>query len=265
MLRQVTPNFYILSRKGDRWNEEQLKLLNKYNLKSLFRPIPLDFVKEAIQGYYYNNECITKPSKMIMLNFDTINNKKTSLRGILGVDFKPDNKKKYIVIKIIGCKSITNTPSYTVKNKHGVIMKTGKDMLKWWQDFAIKGNFDYIKLNAMEDVIGFYWKFGWRFLADSHASHAAPFNFIEERINKLNKINKMIHSDKVLIEKYRSKILYKYFDRYLEGYYKDTKRNYYTKDDIFDIYELNDTQNRHIIGLRYNGYPMYWFMDRKEN
>ena len=260
MLRQVTPHFYILSRNGCRWSPEQFGLLKKYNLKDIFSPIPCDFAKDVVQGYFYDNQCITKPCKMIMLNFDVKDEKRCSLRGLMGIDFKVDhNNKHYISIRIIGCKSITNTPAKSVKNKYNIKMKTGRDMMAWWKGFARQGNFEYIKLNAMEDVIGFYWKLGWRFHYHRDGKHSLNEEAWRDIIEKLNRVNKILCSDSCWIEKERSKILDKYLDKYLEGYYKETGRNNHCKDALYDIYGILGTNRRHHIGLRYHGYPMYWF------
>ena len=64
-------------------------------------------------------------------------------------------------------------------------------MLEWWKEFAVLGNFKYIKLNGMEDVLGFYWKIGWRFLRNPKSQHALSNDFWDERINSLNSINKL--------------------------------------------------------------------------
>jgi len=265
MLRQVSDNFYILTRKGQRWTPEEFQSLKQYTLRDIFHPVPKDFVDDAITGSYFEEECLVKPCKMVMLNFDVKNGKKYSLRGIVGVDFKIDTKgKSYILVRVIGCKSITNTPAATAKKKSNVIMKTGRDMLLWWQAFTIKGNFEYIKLNGMEDVLGFYWKLGWRFIRHSNAQHALSEDQWAVRIDKLNAINKLRGYDPCWIEKERSLLLDKYFDRFLEGYYSDSKlRTYTSRDDLYDIYRLTGTRRRHHLGLRYHGYTMHWFP--KEN
>ena len=261
MLRQVTPQFYILTRKGETWSPDKLAFLKKYNLKDIFHPIPTDFIYDAIRGYYYEDQCITLPCKMVMFNFDTKNGARQTLRGIVGVDFKVDDKQRtYIYIRIIGCKSITNTPAACAKRRHDTVMQTGRDMLEWWQRFALQGNFQYIKLNGMEDVLGFYWKLGWRFNRYPTTKNTSNHKFWNSRIALLNKINKLKIADQCWIEKLRSGILTKYFDRFLEGYYSDTKLGTYVeKDDLYDIYGIKGTRTRHHLGLRYHGYTMFWF------
>lgn len=262
MLRRVSVNFYIMTRTGLHWTKEEIAILKKYIIKDIYFPIPKDFVNDSIIGCYYEGRCISRSSKMVMLNFDIIDGKKGSLRGIAGVNFSNDeNGKSNILIRMIGCNSIKNTPSASAKSRNKIIMKTGKDMMLWWQQFAVKGKFAYIKLNGMEDVIGFYWKLGWRFLQHPKSKHAASETHWRERIKKLNVINSLKGVDPCWVEKERSGILEKYFDRFLEGYYSDNElKNYRNRDDIYDIYDLKGTRKRHHLGLRYHGYKMYWFV-----
>ena len=261
MLRQVSNNFYIMTRRDLRWTQKEFAYLKRNTIKDIFYPVPKDFVEDAISGMYFGEQCLVKPCKMVMLNFDVKNGVKYSLRGIIGVDFKMDeNDKSYIQVRVIGCKSITNAPAATAKSNNAVIMKTGRDMLEWWKKFSIQGKFAYIKLNGMEDVLGFYWKLGWRFLNHPKARHALSDDNWKVRINKLNAINMLKGYDPCWLEKQRSILLDKYFDRFLEGYYSDTKIKKYTfKDDIYDIYKLSGTRRRHHLGLRYHGYTMYWY------
>jgi len=263
MLKRVTPHFYILNRRQKRWTPHEFRFIKKSCDKDIFSPLPFDFVRDAITGYYFEEKCITAPCKMIMFNYDLQpNNKKGSLRGVVAVDFKVDNKKQaYILIRVIGCKSIKNTPANTVKQRKNAIMKTGRDMLEWWKEFAVLGNFKYIKLNGMEDVLGFYWKIGWRFLRNPRAQHALSNDFWNKRMESLNAINKLQNKiDPCWIESERSPILSKYFDRFLEGYYSDVKlKTYRSYDDLYDIYGLDGTLKRHHLGLRYHGYTMYWY------
>ena len=224
MLLQVSPNFYMMARKNADWTERQLAELKKYAIKDLFHPIPHNFVKDSILGLSYDGQYLTPPCKMIMFNFDLKNNRKQALRGIVGVDFKvAGDGKTFIFIRIIGCKSITNTPAALAKKRSDTTMKTGCDMLMWWKKFALRGKFDYIKLNGMEDVLGFYWKYGWRFLHHPTAKHALDEIVWDSRIDQLNYINRLKIQDPCWIERERSKILDKYFDRFLEGYYSDAK------------------------------------------
>ena len=95
----------------------------------------------------------------------------------------------------------------------------------------------------MEDVIGFYWKSGWRF--------GENFNYFKNKeirvlqnVKALNKINFELkkYSNKLNILFKRDAILQKYFDKYLEGYYSDSELTDYElrNKDIVD-YKLQNT------------------------
>jgi len=86
-MRKLNDNFYSITRRGKRWSKKQIKLLEKYVNYKMFLPIPRDFVREAIFGTqdpdekeYYNS-----PPKFILLNFDSKNGKRQSLRGLASV------------------------------------------------------------------------------------------------------------------------------------------------------------------------------------
>ena len=61
-------------------------------------------------------------------------------------------------------------------------------MLEWWKTFGKYSCFDYCKLYAMEDVLGFYWKFGWRF-GENFNYFKNKENQIQNQIKQLNLIN----------------------------------------------------------------------------
>ena len=104
----------------------------------------------------------------------------------------------------------------------------------------------------MENVIGFYWKYGWRFQKNITDRH---YSICDERVNKLNKI--IANTDDFDDE--RDIILKKYFDRYLPGYYNDielSKNNRWDKEHT--EYDLINTLERQRWELRFHGYPMFW-------
>ena len=94
MLRQVSDNFYIMTRGDLRWTQKEFAYLKRNTIKDIFYPVPKDFVEDAISGMYFGEQCLVKPCKMVMLNFDVKNGVKYSLRGIIGVDFKMDENDK---------------------------------------------------------------------------------------------------------------------------------------------------------------------------
>ena len=168
-MRKLSDNFYLLIRKGKMWNKDEIKTIRKYLNYNLFYPIPKSYVDVTIFGYNCSYGFYEKPCpKYILFNFDSKDGKKLSLRGmcivsINGLDIVKNKIKKYFTIELIGNKSITSPIVKSMKIKNNINVKSGKDMILFWKKFGKKSYFDYCKLYAMEDVIGFYWKYGWRF------------------------------------------------------------------------------------------------------
>ena len=263
-MRKLSDNFYLLIRKNKRWNQNEINLIKKYLNYKIFYPIPKSYVDVAIFGYncefgFYEKSC----PKYILFNFDSKNGKKLSLRGMCvvtnkGIDIVKDKIKKYFTIELIGNIPITNSIVKSMKIKNNTCIKSGKDMLLFWKEFGKRSYFDYCKLHAMEDVIGFYWKYGWRF--------GNNFNYFKKKekritkyIQKLNTINKkykITKKEELLYD--RDKILVKYFDKYMDDYYSDSKMiDYKLRNDEPDYYLIKNTLHLQRFKMRFNGYPMY--------
>lgn len=220
-------NFKLLTRTGEKWTNKQIKYINNVIHYKSIGNISKKFVKETIFGLYndleYENdnmgECIKQPTKYLLLNFDTNikTNKQEELRGFACLSLeisklnKSKNSKIYLHINFITCQKIGQIAK-NVKSRLQISVKTGKDMLLWIKNFVKKNNMNEnnnkitsITLNSTDDVLGFYWKYGWRFKTNIRNE-----NIWNERIQLLNLYQ---HSKKKEI------ILKKYFDRYLKGYY----------------------------------------------
>lgn len=263
-MRKLSDNFYLLIRKGKMWNQEEIKVIRKYLNYNIFYPIPKSYVDVAIFGYnckfgFYEKKC----PKYILFNFDSKNGKKLSLRGmcivtINGLDIIKGVSKRYFTIELIGNKPITNTIVKSMKAKNNISIQSGKDMILFWKEFGKRSYFDYCKLNAMEDVIGFYWKYGWRF-GNNFEHFKKKENIVSEHVMKLNDINKeyKITTNENFLYK-RDEILIKYFDKYMEDYYSDRKMiDYKLCDNDADYYLIKNTLHLQRYKLRFDGYPMY--------
>ena len=230
-------NFKLLIRTNEKWTEEQTKYINDIIHFHSIGNVSKKFVKNSIFGLYNDLEyeddnkgsCVVKPTKYLLLNFD-INiktNNEEELRGFacLSLDTKINkinkNNEVNLHIHFITCQKIGQI-ARNVKSRSQVSIKTGKDMLLWIKDFAKQYNkknnnnkpsIICITLNSTDDVIGFYWKYGWRFKNNTRNE-----DIWNERIKLLNSYQN---------SKKRKAILKKYFDSYLEGYYK-----YSNKEDL---------------------------------
>lgn len=263
-MRKLSDNFYLLIRREKRWNQNEIKLIRKYLNYNIFYPIPKAFIDVTIFGYnckfgYYEKNC----PKYILFNFDSKNGKKLSLRGMCvvsnnGTEIIKGKIKRYFTIELIGNKPITNPIVKSMKIKNEISVQSGKDMILFWKEFGIRSYFDYCKLYAMEDVLGFYWKYGWRF-SNNFDYFKKKEDIVSKYISKLNAVNieyKTTKKYKLLYD--RDELLVKYFDKYMDEYYSDQKMIDYKlhNKDIKD-YLLKNTLHLQRFKLRFHGYPMY--------
>ena len=234
-------NFKLLARSGEKWTEEQTKHINNIIHFHSIGNVSKKFVKNSIFGLYNDLEyeddnlgsCVVKPTKYLLLNFD-INTQKNSLQDLRGFaclsikrektnKTKPNKRKTKnnneisLHIDFITCQKIGQIAK-NVKSRSHISVKTGKDMLFWIKDFAKKSQFTNITLNSTDDVLGFYWKYGWRFKNNTRNE-----DIWNERIQLLTSYQNCKKINGIT----RETILKKYFDSYLEGYYK-----YSNKEDL---------------------------------
>lgn len=247
-------NFLLLTRKNEKWTKKQREYIKNVIHFHSIGNVSKNFVKETIFGLYNDlnyesdNEGsnIKSPSKYLLLNFD-INTKKNisqDLRGFACLSIKREktnktkankSKKKTkneisLHIDFITCQKIGQIAK-NIKSRSHISVKTGKEMLFWIKDFVKEYNLKQnennennenknpkitsITLNSTDDVIGFYWKYGWRFKNNTRNE-----DIWNKRIQLLNSYQNCKKISK-------EAILNKYFDSYLEGYYK-----YSNKEDL---------------------------------
>ena len=204
-------NFKLLTRINEKWTKEQTEYIKNTIHYHSIGNVSKKFVKETIFGLYNDlhcendtlGSCIKMPTKYLLLIS-------------LHIDF-------------ITCQKIGQIVK-NIKSRSDISVKTGKDMLFWIKDFVKeynlkqhennnknnknnKNEINSITLNSTDDVLGFYWKYGWKFKNITRNE-----NFWNERIQLLNSYQN---------SKKREIILKKYFDSYLEGFYK-----YSNKEDL---------------------------------
>ena len=273
-MRKINDNFYTLTRRKKDWSKKQIAFLESILNYKMFYPIPRSFVREAIFGTKHKDGYYTKdPPKFILLNFDSKNGTKQSLRGLASISVDgvgehfaypyrdiPPLEFQYYTLELIGNISIRNTVCLAAKKRNGVKVKSGKDMLEFLKKFGKKAGYQYFKLYAMENVIGFYWKYGWRFHEFETTQRDSSVSIIAEKVKKLNTINRLINPKKYTIfDDFRDRILTKYFDRYLDDYYNVmelSRGNQWSED--YEYYDIKDTLTFKRWDMRFQGYPMYW-------
>lgn len=231
----------------------------------MFDPVPKDYVDTIFGSYnHITDECYYKPSDFIMFNFDVKNGERKSIRGMIcisldGIEKRRGKEYKYYYIDLIGNNGLGSTPAAAAKRRHNVSVKSGKDMIEYWKRYGKKKKFDYFKLKSMEDVIGFYWKCGFRFNYSKKNRFIYETEKWEDRINTLNQYNQILKNrkDGVMEEEKKefSKFLNKYFNKYMEGYYNlDYLTNNMTHNDL----KYENTLSQKQYDLRFQGYSMYY-------
>ena len=127
-------------------------------------------------------------------------------------------------------------------------------MIEYWIKYGKKENFSYFKLKSMEDVIGFYWKCGFRF--DSSKRQKSLYNNKKwnNNIKILNYYNRKNSLNNKEQEEY-DEHLRKYFNKYMEGYYNV---NYLSKNLKDKDFKYKNTILQKQYNLRWEGYSMYY-------
>lgn len=262
-MNKLTNNFYSITRNGKKWTPKQTELIKKYLHYKMFSPIPKDYIDTIFGSFnYITDKCIYKPSDVIMLNFDVKNNERKSVRGMICLSFGGIHKKKgktykYYYIDLIGNNGLGSTPAAAVKRRHCVSTKSARDMIEYWKKHRKK--FDYFKLKSMEDVIGFYWKCGFRFNYSKSERNIYETEKWYQLINELNYYNSRLRRRNENVRKKEreefSHFLNKYFNKFMEGYYNV---NYLTGNISNNDFKYKNTLSQKQYDLRSHGYSMYY-------
>ena len=51
-MEKLTENFYLIKKKGKKWNKEQEKILRDNCHYSMFKPIPKNYVDYILYGFF---------------------------------------------------------------------------------------------------------------------------------------------------------------------------------------------------------------------
>lgn len=266
IMKKITDNFYLLTKKKQTWTEKQKTLLKKYCNYSIFHPIPKDYVDCVLYGSFNETtkECLYKAPDVVMLNFDICNGHRESLRGLICISFDGREKKgnkeyKYYYTDLIGNKGFGSSIASTVKKRKNIVTKSGKDMIEYWIKYGKRNKYDYFKLRAMEDVIGFYWKCGFRFNYDKKMKtfyNNEKWDLLIKKLNNFNKLFKL--NQNRIMEKEKKEydaFLERHFNRFMEGYYNI---NYLNKHIACCDMDYNTTLSQKRFNLRFQGYSMYY-------
>lgn len=193
-----------------------------------------------------------------------------SVRGIAGLHIRKDNRKnKYAELSII-----CNASSSKMKTRYANLKKKGKEILELLDQLAKDKKCKYITLKALDNVITYYHKFGYKLV---------NYPFDEEKtsttdyVKRLNQINSTIdklerkHSTKKhkkrddlheleMLDKEKYLIMNK-FQRYLVGLYNVNDRANFNYSETPDTED--ETGDDFVEDLSDNGYRMYKSLVKK--
>ena len=193
-----------------------------------------------------------------------------SVRGIAGLHIRKDNRKnKYAELSII-----CNASSSKMKTRYANLKKKGKEILELLDQLAKDKKCKYITLKALDNVITYYHKFGYKLV---------NYPFDEEKtsttdyVKRLNQINSTIdklerkHSTKThkkrddlheleMLDKEKYLIMNK-FQRYLVGLYNVNDRANFNYSETPDTED--ETGDDFVEDLSDNGYRMYKSLVKK--
>ena len=205
------------------------------------KDIPLNYAYDAF-----------KDADVILVSRDKKKNKLYDVRGFvcikLGKNARGGDDKDSIYIDLI-CNAAA---------KRGAVGRTGKEiasgklLLNEVKKFASEAGYPKIGLKALETVIPYYYKFGWRFVESCDAPEK---DWIKEDVGNL--FSALRISNEEAKEQKVTEELQK-FKRFLPGLSKETalRTIRYSDDDEFEDAIDANTIRAHVGSLRDNGYPM---------
>ena len=206
------------------------------------KDIPLNYAYEAF-----------KDADVILVSRDrTSDGKLGSYRGFvclkLGKNARGGTDEDSVYIDLI-----CNAKSYRSSAKRqGKENASGKLLLNAVKDFARTAGYPKVALKALETVIPYYYKFGWRFVDSCDASEKDWVKAdVDNLLSALRISNDEEKGNKVTEELQK-------FKRFLPGLSEETalRTIRYSDDDEFEDSMDADTLHAHVGSLRENGYPM---------
>ena len=105
----------------------------------------------------YTKDALTD-ADAIVISYDTRGGKITSARGFAALELRPEKGEVYIDL-------ICNAARPKVALRTDAEIPGGSAMLNQIKAFAVHKGYKYIKLKALEHVIPYYHRFGWRFIS----------------------------------------------------------------------------------------------------
>lgn len=235
---KLTKNIELYDTKKTQITEDKKKKILKSVLTMCNNQITKEYAEESIDNSDY---------VLVSYDHDNKKGKERSIRGFCNLQiFVNNSNEKYLYIDLI-----CSAQQSARKTKSNVNITRGKDLLEEIDILAIILKCKYIELKALEHVIPYYYKFGYRFKNNCETPEKKE---LKQYVNDLKKL--LISADtpyklkELQISKNYIKILNK-FSSYMHGFYSDTLMSQPRKPN-------NDTYKEE---LRNNGYSMIKCLD----
>ena len=196
-----------------------------------------------------------------------------SLRGVAGLYIRTDKKgERYAEVAII-----CNAPGSAIKTRKSNIKKRGKDILKLIDELAKAENAKYIALKALDNVVTYYHKFGYKLVQNPYDKETPrTIKYVEKLVKVKKEIDKINarKSSKGDRKKDREKQLTKlhkerdmmmaYLNKFIVGLHDVNEMVNFKYDSDDEPYSDAETYKDYVESVIDDGYRMYKPVVRRE-
>ena len=196
-----------------------------------------------------------------------------SLRGVAGLYIRTDKKgERYAEVAII-----CNAPGSAIKTRKSNIKKRGKDILKLIDELAKAENAKYIALKALDNVVTYYHKFGYKLVQNPYDKETPrTIKYVEKLVKVKKEIDKINarKSSKGDRKKDREKQLTKlhkerdmmmaYLNKFIVGLHDVNEMVNFKYDSDDEPYSDAETYKDYVESAIDDGYRMYKPVVRRE-
>ena len=196
-----------------------------------------------------------------------------SLRGVAGLYIRTDKKgEKYAEVAII-----CNAPGSSRKTRKANIKKRGKDILKLIDELAKGENVKYIALKALDNVVTYYHKFGYKLVQNPYDKETTrTIKYVEKLVKvkkEIDKINARKSSkgdrkkdrEKKLTKLHKEKdTMMAYLNKFIVGLHNVNEMANFKYDSDDEPYSDAETYKDYVESALDDGYRMYKPIVRRE-
>ena len=196
-----------------------------------------------------------------------------SLRGVAGLYIKTDKKgDRYAEVAII-----CNAPGSAIKTRKANIKKRGKDILKLIDELAKGENAKYIALKALDNVVTYYHKFGYKLVQNPYdketprtIKYVEKLMKVKKEIDKINarkssKGDRKKDREKKLTKLHKEKdMMMAYLNKFIVGLHNVNEMVNFKYDSDDEPDSDGETYKDYVESALDDGYRMYKPIVRRE-